>query len=384
MITTVLMRSLFHRRADRRFPVQLAALAALLLLTTGCGGSEQPIVLGVVGPFQTAYGAPMRLGAELALREINDAGGVRGRPLRLRLLDDLANPDGAIAAADSLVADPEVVAVVGHVNSSAMIAAAPSYQRGLPVVAAGATSPMVTRLGEWVFRVASSDSTNAVEVARAARRSGKRVAIIYENDGYGQGLAEEFQSALLESGGEVIESDPYRKDTEDVTPYLERMRRRGAELVFIAGLTQDATRIIRQAHDIGFRPQFLGGSGIEGLVSQGPEFDGTMVGLLFHPDASTGARAFAERFRAAYDREPDAFAALGYDATHLLATAVQHAGPDRAAIRDYLANVGVQGGHPAFAGVTGTVRFDANGDPVAKDFAVGIIRGGRIQLASDR
>lgn len=376
------MRLLLHGALHRTSGP--AALAALLLVSTGCGGSERPIVFGVVGPFQTPYGAPMRMGAELALGEINDAGGVRGRPLRLRILDDLANPDRAIAAADSLVADPEVVAVVGHVNSGAMIAAAPSYQRGLPVVAAGATSPLVSRLGEWVFRVASSDSVNAVEVARVARRMGKPIAILYENDGYGQGLAAEFRAAVVGSGGEVIESDPYRKTTEDLTPYLERMRRRGAGVVFLAGLTADATRIIRQSHSIGFRPQFLGGSGIEGLVSEGPDFDGTMVGLLFHPDASPKARAFAERFRAAYGREPDAFAALGYDATHLLAVAAREAGADRAAIRDYLAGVGVEGGQPAFAGVTGTIRFDAQGDPVMKDFAIGVVRGGQVHLAGDR
>ena len=360
------------------------ALLVSILAVGACERTTTPVTFGVVGPFGTPYGAPMRMGAELALREINEAGGINDRLLRFRVMDDLADPDRAIAAADSLLADEAVVAVVGHVNSSAMIAAAPTYQRGLPVVAGGATSPQVSRLGEWVFRVASSDSANAVQLARIAQRIGKPVGILYENDGYGRGLETAFRAALLDGGGTIVESDPYRKTTADFTPYLARMRLRGAEVVFLAALTQDAARAIEQAHRIGYRPRFLGGSGIEGLVSLGSEYDGTMVGLLFHPDASTSARSFADRYRAAYDRDPDAFAALGYDATHLLAVAAREAKPKRAAIRDYLEQVGTPGGHPPFPGVTGTIRFDANGDPIGKAFAIGVIRDGSIHLGGQQ
>jgi branched-chain amino acid transport system substrate-binding protein len=211
--------------------------------------------------------------------------------------------------------------VVGHVNSGTMTAAAFIYQQGLPAVATSATSPGISRLGEWIFRVASSDSANAVELARHARGYNTPTAILYENDDYGRGLADSFRSALAAGGTRVVESDPYLESAEDLTPYLERLRSRGAGLVFIAGLEVGAARIIRQAQEVGLNARFLGGDGVEGLVEMGPEFEGTRVGLLFHPDASPAARAFADRFRAAYGREPDSFAALGYDATHLLARA---------------------------------------------------------------
>jgi len=356
-------------------------LTSLLILTAaGCGSGNDPVVFGAAAPLQTSYGASMRQGAELAQQEINASGGIRGRPLELDFRDDAANPQAAPAIAEAFLQNPAVVAVVGHVNSGTMTAAAYIYQQGLPAVATSATSPGISRLGDWIFRVASSDSANAVALARHARGFETPTAVLYENDDYGRGLAESFRSALAGAGSRLVQMDPYLEGTEDLSPYLRRLQQYNTGLVFIAGLEEGAARIIRQAQQIGLDARFLGGDGVEGLVDMGPEFDGTRVGLLFHPDASPAARAFADRFRAAYGREPDSFAALGYDATHLLAKAASDAGPNRRAIRSYLAAVGRQGGRAAFEGVTGTIRFDGNGDPEGKAFAVGVIRNGTIQL----
>jgi branched-chain amino acid transport system substrate-binding protein len=340
-------------------------------------------VFGLAGPFQKEYGASMRQGAELARRDINQAGGIRGRLLEFRAVDDAADPDSAMRVAEVLFRDREVVAVVGHVNSGTTVQAAETYERGLPAVATSATSPEVSRLGEWIFRVAPSDSSNSVELARFAHRLDLPSGVLYENEDYGRGLADGFRTALRAAGGRVLEVDPYLPETADLSPYLERMKMRGVRLVFLAGLQADAARIIRQAHAVGLDARFLGGDGVEGLANKGPEFDGTMVGLLFHPDASTASTHFAERFRAAYHREPDSFAALGYDATRLLARAAKEAGPKRSAIRGYLAGLGRSGGANAYEGVTGTIRFDENGDPVAKDFHVGSMKSGKITLEGE-
>lgn len=368
------------RRAGASCGARARASALLLLLLSLSGCGSDPVVFGLAAPLQTPYGASMKMGAELALREINEGGGIRGRPLQLRALDDQADPRLAPAVADSLVNDPAVVAVVGHVNSGPTVAAAKVYARGLPAVATSATSPSISRLGGWIFRVASSDSANAVELARRAARLNAPVAILYANDDYGRGLATSFRSALLGAGARVVSTDPYLETTPDFRPYLERIKRRGAGLVFIAGIEEGAARIIVQARELGIDARFLGGDGVEGLVTMGPDYDGTLVGLLFHPDATPAARRFAERFQAVHGRAPDSFAALGYDATLLLAQAAAEAGPRREAIRDYLARLGAEGGHPAFLGATGTIRFDANGDPVDKEFAVGEIRSGKILL----
>jgi branched-chain amino acid transport system substrate-binding protein len=359
---------------------RIALLVPALAVLASCEAGGSTVVFGLAGPFSEGYGQSMQQGAEMAAREINANGGIRGRRLELRTLDDRATPEGAVQVAERLFADPGVVAVAGHVNSGAMIEAAGIYSRGLPALATSATSPEISRLGPWVFRVASSDSANAVALARAIASSAATTAILYENDSYGRGLSESFRNAAEAGGVRVIETSPYLASTADFSPYLERMRSRGVETVFIAGLEDGAARIISQARDLGLGIRFIGGDGLEGLSTLGPLYDGTEVGLLFHAGQSPRARAFGAAFLGEYGREADSFAALGYDAVHLLARAASEAGIGRERIRAYLERVGAPGGRPAFDGVAGTVRFDANGDPEAKDFAIGIIADGRIVL----
>ena len=285
----------------------------------------------------------------------------------------------AHTAAEALLADPAVVGVVGHVNSATMLGAGPVYDRGLPAVATSATSSRISALGDWVFRVAPSDSSTAIALARAAGANGGPISILYENEEYGRGLAEAFRTAAEAEGGTIVGADPYLAATTDLRPYLERMRARSVEVVLLAGLPEDAARIIDQAAEVGLDAVFIGGDGIEGLVDRGDAYDGVRVGVLFHPDTGPDAAAFTSRFRAAFGRDPDSYAALGYDATRLLAAAALAGGATRAGIRDHLGSVG-RNGTPAFDGVTGPIRFDAAGDPMAKPSPVATIRSGRLVL----
>jgi len=367
-----------------------AALLALGLSACGRGGGGGEVSFALAGPLKEEYGVSTQRGAELAAREVNEAGGVRGRKLKLVLKDDGADKERAITIAAELLKDPSVVAVAGPVNSGTTIAAGPLYNGDLgtgdleglrlPIVATTATSPEVSRQGDWVFRVASSDSANAVALAAVARGMSPAVAILYSNDDYGRGLAGAFGEAVRKGGGTVPESDPYLDTTQDFTPYLRRMRQRGVRLVFVAGLDAAAGRIITQARTVGMDARFIGGDGLEPLKGRGSAFDGTLVGLLFHRDASDASRAFAQRYRAAYRAEPDPFAAAAYDAVKLLAAAAEANGPTREGVQRYLHHLGQEGGAPAFVGATGEIRFDQNGDPSNKAFAVGTIQNGTIQL----
>lgn len=368
-------------------PVLLALSTACARLGGGSGGGD-PLVLGLAIPLTDTegkpdvYGVRSRMGAELAVEELNARRAFGGRRLELRIVNDKGDPQTAIAAADSLVNDRSVLAVVGHVYSGATIQAASRYTGRLPALATSATSPEISRLGDWIFRVASSDSANAVALAGEARRMGQRIAVLYSNDDYGQGLARNFEAAVRAEGGAIAEMDPFLDGSEDFRPYLLRMKARGVDLVFLAGLQDPAARAIQQAQEVGLAARFVGGDGIEGLASMGARYDGTAVGVLFHPQMSDSARAFVQRYRARYREDPDSQAALAYDAVRLLARALEAGHRDPAAIRGWLAGVGRdgRGGSPAFEGVAGRVQFDQNGDPVNKRFTMGVIQGGTIAL----
>lgn len=368
-----------------------------MLVVFGCSGRERggateassastPVFFGVAIPLTSAgkpypIGEASRRGAELAAAEVNRAGGIGGRPLRLVVQDDAARPDSAIRVASQLVQGEQVVAVVGHANSGNVVKAAPVYEGKLPAVATSATAPEIANAGEWTFRIASSDVDNAPVLARRALEVDRRVAVLYSNDDFGLGLSNRVVAEVQRLGGIIVERDPYLALMDDFTPYLRRIQARGARMIFIAGVDVASIRIITQARRLGMKDAvFMGSSGLERLKTLGPDFNGTLVGLLYHPGSSPRAARFAAAFRARYGEDPGAFAALAYDAVWLLAQAARRAGPEPRAIRDYLATLGAAGGDSAFVGAAGTVRYDRNGDPRGKVFIVGEIQNGAMRI----
>jgi branched-chain amino acid transport system substrate-binding protein len=360
-----------------RAPDSVLSVALALFALAACSpDAGSTYVLGVAAPLERSFGENALMGARLAVDEINARGGIRGRLLELHPVDDQADEAVAITVADSLFRLDEVLAVVGHASSGAFIAASGIYARGLPAVGTSATSTEIGALGDWIFRVASSDSANAAGLAVAAGRMGSRAAILYANDDYGRSLARVFEQSLGETGLELVGRYPYLEEMEDFTPYVRVLQQRGADVVLVAGLELGAATLIEQAHDAGWRPQFLGGDGLETLVEMGARFDGTVLAVLFHPEMSPAASEFAARFRASFQREPDSSAATSYDAVYLIARALEEGRTTRAGIRDYLATVGRPGGTPPLDGVAGPVRFDERGDPLEKPVALVRIRDG--------
>jgi len=375
------------RGLPARVRTALRLLPLLALAACGRGGGGGKVTFALTGPLQQDYGIATRQGAELAVKEVNAAGGIDGRTLELLPRDDGADAHTAISIAAELVRNPQVVALAGPVNSGTTIASAAIYNgesdsiRGtLPELATTATSPGVSRLGDWTFRVASSDSANAVALAAAARQRAASVAVMYTNDDYGRGLAGAFRDALVKAGGSVAEYDPFSDSTADFSPYLRRMQLHAVQLVFIAGLDVAAAKIIQQARGLGLQAQFIGGDGLVPLSTKGALYDGTLVGLLYHPASGERARAFAAAYRQAYGKDPDPFAAAAYDAVSLLAAAARANGPTREGIQRYLKTLGQAGGAAPYQGATGEIRFDEHGDPLEKAFAVGTIQNGTIQL----
>jgi len=352
----------------------------MVALLAGCDRrSHGTIVIGAAGPWEAGYGLMNRRGIELAVAEINRSDAARDRPLQVIFRDDEGDGEKAVAIAEDFVSNDSIVAVVGHVNSGAMVAASKVYDGQLPAVATTATSPALSGISSWVFRVISSDSVNGIDLARFARRLGRsRAAILYENDSYGRGLAAAFQRSF---SGTVVSLDPISDAPQDFEPWISYFKLRKPDIVFVATTEAAGLSFLRDARRLGLVADFLGGDGWTGVVADTIASEGVYVGAPFTAeDPRPEARRFTDAFRARYRLTPDGNAALAYDATMIVWQAIRSGGPKRKAVRDYLAGLDDATAHP---GVTGAIRFRENGDPVGKGFVMTRIRRGALTVVGN-
>lgn len=360
-------------------------LPAAALVLAACS-SSQPIQIGIAGAFTDAIGRPMVLGAQMAVDEINAAGGVNGHPLELIELNDFGEPDSAIVVANRLYAS-DAVAVIGHLYSGTTLAAAPVYNSGAdPVVAISpsSSSPEVSRAGPYTFRVCPSDLAHGAALARWVReRLGlARGTVLYLNDQYGRGVRERFVAEFTRRGGEVLAVAPYLGDKPDVAPYLARMQQDGrSQFIVVAGNRSEAEEVLRQMDARGMDVPLLGADGLEGIEESGALAEGVYETLAYLSLIDTPAnQKFVRAYRARYPAElpPNQPAAASYDAIHLLRQVMERVGTGRSDIRDALAAVGEDA---PFEGVTGRIAFDSLGDVPTREVHVAVVRNGALRIA---
>ncbi|MFN8650806.1 MAG: penicillin-binding protein activator [Gemmatimonadales bacterium] len=358
-----------------------AAAAVLLLLLAGCGGSG-PVKIGVALSLQEEGIKPSRYAAELAAKEINDAGGIRGRPLELVLRDDFGDSDSSVAVANALY-ESDVAAVVGPAYSSMLLASAPVYNGGrrpLVQLSPSASSPLVSTAGPFTFRLCPSDLAYGAALARFASDKGfRRAAVLYVNDAYGRGVRETFAAEFSQLGGEVVELDPFLAESPDVSVYLARMaREKKVQAIVLAANQDEGLKVLGQIRDAKLALPILGGDGMAGAERTSPAM---MEGVFVSSGYLVGNPAPLNRtFVAAYEKmfpragPPDQGAAAAYDAVKLLARVIEKTGTDRNAVREGLSHVGQ--GDPAYDGVVGRVAFDSLGDVPELKAQIGVARAG--------
>lgn len=371
------MRVLFLRR-----PAWSWALAAALCVAA-CARETGPIFIGLAGPMADPLGVAELRAARLAVDEIDRRGGVAGRPLRLRVVDDSGTENGALRAAASLRADRTVVAVVGHLTSTTTIAAARVYGEGshpLPMVSPTASSPELSGISPYAFRVCPTDLQHGPALARFARErlGARRAGILYLNDDYGRGVRRAFAAEFTHRGGVVVEADPFLPGTESVEPFLSRMRERGVDVLMLAADVPGAEVALRDLRRLGLPWPVVGSDGMVGIEADAVLAEGVYISTAYLPDrqGDHNAAFVVDYLRATGGQRPNDVAALTYDVVQLVARAVDAVGPDRDRIRAFLAQVGRR--RPPFEGVTGRIVFDSAGDVHNKPLTIAVVHGGRL------
>jgi branched-chain amino acid transport system substrate-binding protein len=379
-----------------RFHCLAAAVAAGLLLSACSeddpGGSrtrraekgEGPVVIAAPWPWQARAAIRYGDGMDLAVSEVNAAGGVHGRPLRVLRVDDQEDVDRGRLVAQELTRNPDVVAVVGHLQSYVTVPAAAAYDlAGLVLVSPTATSPELTRRGyRRVFRATFSDEHVGRTMADYALQQGyRRVVIYYSRDEYGRGLANAFEERVTAGGARVLDRRSYDLGVVgavSVSGAVQAWRDMGPDAVFIAGDGDTGARLAVALREGGVNAPLLGGDAlaIPAFLSQGGRaVEGTVLPSRFNPETPTEqVRAFTGAFHARYDAAPDVGAALGYDAVRLLAHAMNRA----PSVSPEAVAAALRSG-PEWTGVTGTFQFDEAGELVASPIRKVMVRDGTFQ-----
>ncbi|MEM7582101.1 MAG: ABC transporter substrate-binding protein [Acidobacteriota bacterium] len=382
-------------------PRSSAALSSLLLAVSlvalGCGSDRddakedrqslatqaEKIVVAVAWPWEARSELLFSQGIDMALEEVNAAGGIDGRELSVLRVDDHESVNEGRLAAQRLSDNPEVMAVIGHLQSHVTVPAAAIYDAGgLLLVSPAATNADLTEQGySRVFRACFVDHDVGTQMGDYAKAQGyKRVAIYYVRSIYGQALASAFESRIAEIGGvNVVARDAHGAEQDvaggSLLPLFSRWTQLSVDAIFLAGEVPSAGRIIAEIRQAGLEMPVFGGDAMSSpaLIQVGGEaVEGTVVATFFHPsEPRPEVAAFVEAFAARFDTPPDVAAALGYDALHLLAEAMRQAPtPAPEDVAQALRAL------DAWSGVTGPFTFDAEGDLVGRAVPKVVVESG--------
>jgi branched-chain amino acid transport system substrate-binding protein len=355
-----------------------ASLAASLWAQTLKIGEVDPLTGGI-----SQFGIGCHQGITLAFEELNAAGGVLGKKIELVTEDDQSKPGQSATVVRKLITQDKVIAILGDATSSATLESAPIAQSDkIPMITPSATNPRITEVGDFIFRVCFLDEFQGRVIARFAKQNLKaqNVAILTDTkQDYSVDLAKFFKDEFTKLGGTISVEQSYSTGDSDFRAQLTSIRAAKPDAIYVPGYYQEVGLIIRQGRQIGLKMPFIG---CDGWANQalldigGKAVEGCYFTNHFSPDDQTAnVKQFVEKYRQKYGSVPDTFGALGYDAAHLLAGAIQRAGTtETTAIRDALAKTA------DFDGVTGRISFDPNRN-ASKPGLVVTIKGGRFEIA---
>ena len=328
------------------------------------GVTADTILIGEVGSLtgpEATFGISTRNAIELALREVNAAGGVKGRKVEVRVYDDQSKPEEAANAVTRLINQDQVLLILGEVASTNSIAMANKAQPArVPMISNASTNPKVTEIGDYIFRVCFIDPFQGYVMARFAHDNLKfnKVAVLKDlASDYSQGLADVFKRKFTEMGGKIVGEETYAKGSTDFRSQLTAIKRSQPDGIYVPGYYTDIGVIARQARELGINAKLMGGDGWDSeklFELGGSAVEGSYFSNHYSPDdPNPRIQKFIADYKAAFGSVPDSLAALGYDAAMVAVDAMKRApNLDRVSVRNAIAAT------KNFPGVTGTITLD--------------------------
>jgi len=365
------------------FTKVVAVAMTITIILTGCGAkgssADDTINVGTSFPLTGSVAADGKLivdAIQLATDQVNAAGGIQGKQIKLVSEDDQATPASSASIANKFAEDDSILGVLTSYNSSCGFAQVDVFKEaGLPAITPVCTNPGFTGLSNYWYRTCASDAYVGQMGADLSNKIGwKKVALLYENDDYGLGIAEEYKARAAELGIEIVTTQTFvYGETVDFSTILTAVADSGAEGMFVCGLVTETGLLCEQKASYGCAN--VGVAGADGLYSPalfdyGDAVNGvyTLGGFTAKNDSQV-VQDFVTAYKAAYGEEPGNWAALAYDAAMTMYTAMKNVDGDltREKINEQLQTI-------SYEGVTGTNKF-VNGD-VEKQYLYFVAKDG--------
>jgi branched-chain amino acid transport system substrate-binding protein len=387
------------RSTPARTTVAIAAATVIALSASACGGggadssasSGTTLTFAIVGPLSgdnATYGKNQLRGAQLAVKEINAAGGIDGKKVVLKRFDDKCEPTEAANVASRITSDASIQGVLGHLCSAATLAALPVYQRSsLAVISGSSTAPKITTLGYKNFsRTIPNDDAQGTQITdfAAGQLGKKKLAIVYAGDDYGQGLNDKALKEASAAGAEIVGDVTYTPNqTKDFTPQLTKLAAAKPDALLMLGYYNDMGTMVSQLDRAGMTGTTLVGAA--GVLQ--PDYiklggakatDGSYLLGYYDPASPLAAnKEYVKKFEAAYKGEqPNEQAAYWYEIPYIIKAAYD-SGATKATLAAKIRAV-------TYEGPTGRTAFSSTGDVTGKSGVIVTVKGGKLVLDSAR
>ncbi|WP_177528754.1 ABC transporter substrate-binding protein [uncultured Treponema sp.] len=363
-----------------------AVVSAMMMAASCSGKKNDTIKIGGIAPLSggvAVYGTECKNGIDLAIEEINAAGGINGQKIEFICEDDEGDSAKSVNAYKKLVTKDRVKVIIGSLPSGCTMAITNLAQAQKVVqIAPAATAVAITDAGNYVFRACYTDPFQGKIGGKFAYENlgTKKAAILYDigND-YSVGLTDNFTAEYTSMGGSIVSKESYSTGDKDFNAQLTKIKAANPEVIYLPDYYGTVALIAKQLRAQGINVPIVGADGWDGLTDNAGDevLNGYYSNHYSENSSSAAVQTFVKSFKAKYNKAPNSFAALGYDCVYMLRDAMKASGStdDSAKIRDALE--ATNGDY-----VTGHIVFDANRNPVKSAVMIKLVKADDGKLAT--